>query len=413
MLTHAAKKFGLIGLVLILSLALPACSAGPATTGTTAATSAGSLRDRLGLIAAEPYQPGITMRSVIYVDATVKFHEGDDIDNNIWTRAYAEVLGIDLSYIWVVDASQYEQKLNATIMSGEVPDMFRVNAQLLKLLHDSGLIADLSDAYATTASEATRDILTQDPIALRAASIGGKLMGIPVTDASIASASLLWIRQDWLEKMKIPAPTRMADVLEIARRFTEEDPNGSGQNDTIGLAVTKDLWGAIAGLQGFFNGYHAYPGIWHEQNGQLVYGSVQPAMRAALLALQGMYAQGQIDREFGVKDINKISETIAKGYCGMEFGVWWNPYQPLQLSQQNNPDAFWSAFPIPTADGTRAKSQYGSAVGAFLVVREGYAYPEALIKMINFWSDNIVRAQDQAIRDTFLGNIETPDIIYP
>lgn len=408
------KRFGLvISLLLILAMLLAACTPGGTTAGPDQTTDPGqSPYDHLNLIVPAAYSPAISMRSVISVDATIKFHEGEDIYNNVWTRAYADLLGIDLTYHWVVDASQYEQKLNATIMSGEVPDVFHVNAQLLKLLYDSDLIADLGQAYDVEASDNTKDILAQDPIALKSASIEGRLMGIPITDASIASAPLLWIRQDWMDKLGIGPPASMADVLRISERFVREDPDGNGVDDTIGLAVTKDLWGAIAGLQGFFNGYHAYPGIWLEKDGQLQYGSVQPEMRQALLALQKMYQDGQIDREFGVKDINKINETIANSKCGMEFGVWWNPYQPLQLSQQNHPDAFWTAFPIPSVDDRPARSQYHTAVGSFLVVSKTYAHPEALVRMVNFWTDNIVRSESQAIRDTFLGTIETPDIIY-
>ena len=52
--------------------------------------------------------------------------------------------------------------------------------------------------------------------------------GIPLTDASVTGAGLLWIRQDWMDKLGIKPPTSMADVLEISRRFTEEDPDGNG-----------------------------------------------------------------------------------------------------------------------------------------------------------------------------------------
>jgi len=309
----------------------------------------------------------------------------------------------------------YDQKLGLSVNSGDIPDMFRVSPAQLHLFHEAGLLADLTDVYEAEASAKTRDVLTQDPISLKAGTIDGRLWGIPLTDAAVASASLLWIRQDWMDRLGIDAPTSMADVLEISRRFTEEDPDGNGVNDTIGLCVTKSLWGAIAGLQGFFNGYHAYPGIWHERGGDrdggLVYGSVQPEMRPALLALQEMYAQGQLDREFGVKDINQVTETIAQGKCGMEFGVWWNPYHPLNQSQANDPHAFWSAFPIPSVDDVPAKSQYNPAIGAFLVVRNGYKHPEALIRMINFWTDNILGSQDDKLRQTFLGDIETPDVV--
>jgi putative aldouronate transport system substrate-binding protein len=412
MKASAEKMFlqRLAGICLVVILLLTGCGK-PAETATPVAGTGENSFAGLTLTVPDRYDPPIEMHSVISVDATVKFLGEDDINNNVWTRAYEELLGIKLTYDWVVDASMYNQKLSLSINSGDIPDMFHVNAAQMLLFQEAGLLADLTDVYEAEASESSRDLLTQDPVALRAATIDGRLWGIPLTDASVASASVLWVRQDWMDKLGISAPTSMDDVLEISRRFTEEDPDGNGVADTIGLCMDKDLWGAIAGLQGFFNGYHAYPGIWYERDGALVYGSVQPEMRAGLLTLQEMYAAGQIDQEFGVKDINAIIETIAQGKCGMEYGVWWNPYHPLNLSQANDPTAFWSAFAIPSVDSTPAKSQYSSAVGAFLVVRNGYEHPEALIRMVNFWCDNLVGSQDDAVRTTFLGNIEAPDVV--
>ncbi|NSW52268.1 MAG: extracellular solute-binding protein [Anaerolineae bacterium] len=367
--------------------------------------------DTLNLTVPDKYDPPITMESVMAVDATVKFLGDNDIYNNVWTRAYSQLLGIDMDYQWVADGSMFNEKLGLSINSGQIPDMFRVTPAQMQLYYEAGLLADLTDVYEQEASENTRDVLNQNPTALKAATIDGKLIGIPLTDAPVATASLLWVRQDWMDQLGIAAPTSIADVMEISRRFTEEDPNGNGVDDTIGLCITQNLWGAVASLQGFFNGYHAYPTIWYEKEGSLVYGSVQPEMREALLALQKMYAEGQIDQEFGVKDINQVTETIAQGQCGMQFGVWWNPYHPLNLSQQNDPTAFWTAFPIPSVDDQVAKSQYTSNVGALLVVRNGYEHPEALIRMVNFWTDNILDSEDDEIRRIFLGDIEAPDVV--
>jgi len=402
-------------LVALLLLVMMLVSCGEPASGPTPPPAAGAVPEdsfgALDLVTTVHYDPPIEMSSVAAVDATIKFLDGNDIHNNVWTRAYEQLLGIKLTYQWVVDGSMYGQKLGLSVNSGDIPDMFGVSAAQLHLFHEAGLLADLTSVYETLASAKTRDVLTQDPVSLKAATIDGKLYGIPLTDAAVASAPLLWIRQDWMDQLGIDPPTTMADALEISRRFTEEDPDGNGVADTIGLCATKSLWGAIAGLQGFFNGYHAYPNIWYERDGKLVYGSVQPEMRSALEALQKMYAQGQLDPEFGVKDINQVTETIAQGKCGMEFGVWWNPYHPLNQSQANYPQAFWSAFPIPSVDGVPAKSQYGSAIGAFLVVRQGYEHPEALIHMVNFWSDNILGSEDDPLRNTFLGSIETPDVV--
>ncbi|HHY83768.1 MAG TPA: extracellular solute-binding protein [Clostridiales bacterium] len=357
------------------------------------------------------YDPPINLVSVKAVDATVKFLEGEDIHNNIWTRTYAEKLGINLSYMWVVDNSQYKQKLTATIMSGDIPDAFVVDPLLFKLLYDSDLIEDISSVYETYASENTKMILEQDPTALPCTIVDGKLMGLPMTDASIAGAPVLWIRQDWMRALGIDAPKTMQDVIEISSRFVKEDPDKNGVDDTFGIAVSKELWGAYGGLQGFFNGFHAYPRIWYEKDGSLVYGSVQPEMKQALAVLQEMYSRGEIDKEFGVKDSNKIAEAIANSKIGIEFGVWWNPYSPLNLSQANYPDAYWQAYPIPSIDDKPAKSQYSAAVFNIIAIRKGYEHPEAVLKMLNFWCDNFLAAEDEEMRDTYLGSLDNPDVV--
>ncbi len=357
------------------------------------------------------YDPPIELVSVKSVDATVKFLGDDTIYDNVWTRTYEEELGIRLTYLWVVDSAQRQQKLSATIMSGQMPDVFNCDGQMLKLLSDSGLIADLTDVYEEYASPTTREVLGQEELALPSGTLNGRLMGIPVVDSSLAGAHLLWLRRVWLDKLNIPDPQNMDDVREIARRFTQEDPDGNGAADTFGLALDKNLWSGYGGLTGFFNGYHAYPGLWYEQDGALVYGTVQPEMKAALQALQEMYAAGEITRDFGVIDGNKVAEQIANSRLGMTYGPWWTPYYPLYLSQANVPDAYWQAFPLPSADAAPAKSQYSVAVGSYFVVRKDYAHPEALMKLINFWNDTFLRLEDDALRNKYLGSLDNPDVV--
>ena len=169
-----------VGSLLTAALIAVLTACARSTPAATPAPSASSgTFDDLDLIVPDRYDPPIALDSVITVDATVKFLGDDDIHNNVWMRAYEEILGIDLSYDWVVDGSMYDQKLGLSINSGDIPDMFVVNRAQFALLHEAGLLADLTDVYEAEASETTRDILTQDPVALKAATIDGKLWGIP------------------------------------------------------------------------------------------------------------------------------------------------------------------------------------------------------------------------------------------
>ena len=72
----------------------------------------------------------------------------------------------------------------------------------------------------------------------------------------------MFIRQDWLDNLGLKMPTTIEELKEVARAFTEDDPDGNGQNDTYGLAVdgVEVLTKSIGTLEGFFECFGLYPG---------------------------------------------------------------------------------------------------------------------------------------------------------
>ncbi|WP_240647279.1 extracellular solute-binding protein [Paenibacillus nanensis] len=349
----------------------------------------GASEDPLG-----KYDPPIEVTTVRNLSDVVENNvlgvlEGETFEDNRWTRVYEEQLGIKIRNEWVVkgnpDSDQYVQKMNVTLASGELPDFLSVNAVQLKQLTESDLIEDMTELYEKYASPLTKDILSQEGTGpFDAATFDGKLMAIPQVEPSIERSMFVWIRTDWLNKLGLQPPKTMADVLAISKAFTEDDPDGDGKPDTFGLGVTKDLWGGANGLEGFMAGYKAYPNLWVEDaSGKLVFGSIQPEVKQALQALQDMFKNGQIDKEFGIKDGGKVAEDITAGKIGMEYGEQWNSIWPLQLNKNNEPDAQWQAFPIVSESGELPKVPQKFSTTKFFVVRKGAEHPEAVIKLFN------------------------------
>ncbi|MFD0670886.1 extracellular solute-binding protein [Cohnella sp. GCM10027633] len=334
------------------------------------------------------YDPPIEVAVVRNTDSTVKFKEGESFDKNAWNSAYADRLGIQIVNKWVVQSDQYDQKMNASIAAGDLPDVFRVNAVQFKQLADAGQLEDLTEVYEKYASPLGRESIELGQVAKAASTIGGKLLAIPQGQDYFGGAPLLWVRTDWLAKLGLPEPKTMQDVFAISEAFTNQDPDGNGKADTLGLALSKELFGGYPDVTGFMNGFHAYPKIWvKDASGKLVYGSIQPEVKAALAKLQEMFKAGQIDKEFGVKDSNKASELEVNGKLGMHFGAMWNPLFPLQGNKDKEPQADWKPFPIPSIDGTVAKAQSSLDYNQFWVVRKGYEHPEAIIKLFNLIVD--------------------------
>lgn len=328
------------------------------------------------------YDPPIVVAGARDVSGS-RFREGESIENNVWSRAYEEELGIKVKYAWTTQGD-YDQKLNVSIASGDLPDIFPVNGTQLKQLVDSGLIEDMTDLFETYASDLTKKILREDPKQLQSASFNGRLMALPKSGSATDFSQVLWVRQDWLDRLQLPEPKTMDDVIRIAEAFVNEDPDGNNKADTYGLAVGAGMNGTYTSLRGFFNGFHAYPNSWFkDESGKFVYGGVQPEMRNALEQLSEMYRKGLIDKEFAIKGDDKLIEQMANDKVGLNYGPWWIPGGPLQSNKDQNPNSVWKAYGIPTATDEPAKLQLDFPVANYVVVKKGAKHPEAAIKMLN------------------------------
>ncbi|MDR0999310.1 MAG: extracellular solute-binding protein [Clostridiales bacterium] len=339
------------------------------------------------------YDPPITVSSVLIVDDTIKYKEGESYQDNDYIKAYADELGINIDYKWTVPDQQKAEKINAMIATNDLPDMFLVDMKQLQLLVNSPVetIIELGGLFDTYATELTKEIRPVADVAFGSATFGGKLMALPYNAVTgLDKTAVIWIRKDWLEKLNLEAPKTVDDLMAIADAFVTEDPDGNGTADTYGIAATNKIIDTFAGLDGLFFAYHAYPGTWVKAaDGNLVYGSVQPETRTALLKLQEFFAKGYFDPEFGTKDSGKVAEYTSAGRIGIEMGMMWNPAWPLNSSRDNDPSANWVAYPLVSGDGEPALSAVDIPVSQYLVVNKKCENPEAAIKMLNLFYDKV------------------------
>ncbi|MBP1991054.1 extracellular solute-binding protein [Paenibacillus eucommiae] len=362
----------------------PAPTAASGTDKQTTAPQSGEAADPFGKI-----DPPIEVTAVRAANP-LKFEDGDTIENNGWTELYEKEFGIKLKYLWISD--QFEQKMNVTMISGKLPDIMPVSGTQLKQLAEADKLADLTEALEKYGSKELKELFKKDGgIGLNSATFDGKLLALPWLGSYTDTAPLLWIRTDWLEKLKLPEPKTMDDVMKIAEAFANQDPDGNNKKDTYGLSANKTLFGDLFGLDGFFNSYHAYPNIWiKDASGQSVYGSIQPEVKTALAKLQEMYKSGLIDREFGVKDTDKVGQLANAGKIGLTYSVHWLPLY-LQDGKNLDPKMEWKPYRLLSADDKLAQPKANYTISTYYAVRKGMEHPEAAVKMMNaslrVWDD--------------------------
>lgn len=340
-------------------------------------------------------------------DSIAKDFKEAEWPNNVWNQAYRDTYGINLNASWFCKGNDLcNQKKSVAIASGSIPDIMTVSIDQLAVLSKTNMIrTDLKEVYDKYASDLTKSVVSEAGDApWDSATFGGKVLAIPRVDSSIDTASFLWIRQDWLDKLGLKVPTNMNELYTVMKAFKEQDPDGNGKADTFGLMLNKDfLTPGLAEALGLFDGFHAYPDTWvRDSSGKLAFGSVQPEMKDALAYLNKMYKDGLLETDFGAKDSAKASELAASGKVGMEYGAMWNAMYPLQQTKDNFKNSNWLAFSLVSNDAQPAKPQIKLNVPTYYVVKKDFAHPEALIKLLNYFTE-ADRGPDAALHDKFFG----------
>ncbi|WP_187355267.1 extracellular solute-binding protein [Paenibacillus tengchongensis] len=382
---RGSRFAGSVLAAVVLGFALAACRAGteeeraaaPAPSGVEHAEDAAYVR----------YEQPVTLRIGFKVP-DARLGNGDSNDNNPISRYLERVTNIKVVHAWEAKGDEpFFQKAQLAIDSGDLPDALVVNRDQLAQLIDRGMIADLTDTFREYGSGLIQDIYASTGgEALEDASRGGRLYALPNVAIRADATSLLWVRQDWLDQLELPAPRTLEDIENIARAFVERDPDGNGKRDTVGIsAYSQIVYGSkphVNGLDAVFHAFHAFPANWiRNEAGDIVYGSTTPETKEALIQLAGWYKRGLIDPDFAL--YRETQEPILAGRTGMFFGPWWMPYYPLSEAVALDTRAEWRAFAAPLDGNGHFVAHMAPVTDRYLVVREGYGHPEAVVKLLN------------------------------
>jgi putative aldouronate transport system substrate-binding protein len=338
------------------------------------------------------YEPGITITTARRIEDIMQSRGLDNdpgvLDDNLWYRDFRDILGITVENQWSVPTTQYNEKMNTQIAANDLPDFYQVDPPQLKMVVDYGMAYDMTDIFAEHACDFTIEMMEADNyVALEQAKTDGRLMALPKVMGNRGNANFFWVRKDWMEKLGIEEPKTIEEFIEMCRRFAADDPDGNGQDDTVGFGLQKELFGTVIGLNPFGESYNAYMNrnSWVEADGKIAYGAIQPETKLALEALAAMYKDGILDKEFIVKDSTKVSEDIIAGRVGAFGGNHGQAFWPIQDAHNNNNEADYVALPVLSADGSKGKTMLNGSASDFYVVNANCANPEAVVKLYNYF----------------------------
>ncbi|TYP78244.1 extracellular solute-binding protein [Paenibacillus methanolicus] len=236
-----------------------------------------------------------------------------------------ELTNTDLTFSWVPDASK-EERINTSLASDSLADIVTLtildNSSVRSALK-SGMFWDVGPFL-----DEFENLAQISPDTRTSASIEGKLYGIPFQKAMARNGVV--IRKDWLDKLSLPVPKTTDELMNVAKAFTEQDPDGNGQKDTTGFVDRSDLvFGAFKTLGSYFG----TPNIWKEENGKAIAEFETESYVNTMNYMKQLYDNGYINQDFAVTAKTDQQQKFAQGKAGIYVGALFDSKNLLNMAK--------------------------------------------------------------------------------
>lgn len=239
-----------------------------------------------------------------------------------WDAKFEELVGVKLEHTQVSN-NEYYELLEIAFASSTEPNVFDLSADTkLAYYASQGGIADLTDLIKESGMYDK-----VDPSVWESVSVDGRIYGIP---GEMPSGAITYVRQDWLDRLGMKAPTNYAEFVEMLRRFKNEIPECKVPLTVPGLKSAQNL-------PEFYQ--TATPDL-ALVNGVWVDGMAEDDMVDALQRLRDAYAEGLIDMEAITNTTGACRDKWYAGEVGV-FNYWagkWGNTLSSRL-QENFPEA--------------------------------------------------------------------------
>lgn len=256
--------------------------------------------------------------------------EGNEIH-----AALEEIAGVDLDITWVPNSS-YGDKTNITLAGDDIPQVMIIQAKDPGFVRnaEAGAFWDLTDYL-----DDYPNLKTTFPEVQQASSVNGKVYGI-FRARDVMRTSVI-VRKDWLANVGLEMPKTTDDLVEVAKAFTEQDPDGNGVDDTYGLIIPK--WPGSIGTSSPYDVIETWFGAgnrWTERDGELVPSFTTDEWLDAVEYEKELVDAGYVNPDYTTFDSASWNEPFLNGKGGIIIDVHSRAAVLMSLFKESDPENF-------------------------------------------------------------------------
>lgn len=207
---------------------------------------------------------------------------------------------------------------------------------------NEGVIRDLTETVESGKAPYLKKVFDEHPEWKKnSTTIDGKIAVFNSnieTDEYLISWSGLQMRQDYLDKVGLSAPTTIDEWETVLTAFRDE----------LGVKYPLTLLSVTQLQQGMSGAYGVYYDYYIGDNGTVKYGSLESGYKEFLTRMHSWYENKLLDQDFGAQDDKTFRAKIASGEAGSYFhSVGGGMGTFINTTRENNPDAKLTAVSFP------------------------------------------------------------------
>lgn len=276
--------------------------------------------------------------------------------------ALSELAGVPLDVQWVPNAS-YGERVNTVLAGDDIPDVMVITGK------DQGFVSTALAGGFWDLTEHLRsgdypNLVSENPDVELASGINGQIFGVYRARDVIRSSVI--IRKDWLDNLGLSEPETVEDLVELARAFTEDDPDGNGEDDTYGMIAPQ--WPGGIGTSSPYDTievWHGSGNVWRDEGGELIPAFTTPEWREAVELERELVQSGYVNPDYATMDPATWNEPFLNGTGGIILDVQSRASQLADLFEQQEEGS--------AEDKVALVGQLDGPNGTFALPTTGYA----------------------------------------
>jgi putative aldouronate transport system substrate-binding protein len=313
--------------------------------------------------------------------------------DNEAVKIIEEHTGTKLDITWVPN-SAYNDKLNATIASGELPQIMMVASN-----KSPGIVNAANSGMFWEIGPYLKDYPNLSKLnsqVLNNIAIGGKVYGI-FRSRPVAREGII-LRKDWLEAVGLSEPKTIDEFYNVIKAFSTMDPDKNGKSDTFGMYEGR-------GMNGFQTilGWYGGPNLYGIQDDKIIPDFMMKEYVDAIKFYKRLYDEKLINQDFAVVPGTKRQEAINQGNAGLIISTMDDVNAGFNDLVKANPKAVLDVVSrINGPKGERLMLYNGGYVGVYMFPKTSVKTEQDLKNILGFMD----KLGDEKMQNLFEWGVE-------